>query len=229
MADEHDFIPKKKKNIRIFIRRKRLSSVVLRKSSLPHSKIVKELTSIIEKSLNINKKKSSTNKNVIVVNYKPVFIKSRQSKPIPTPVTLPSTTNNNQRCNLTTPSSGTASFPSKTNRTPNPQSVSFDVPDVEDPLMFIEMMYQQLFTDDGQLRSETEPEALANCFKQIVTHSRRNSMVHRDSISTNVHQQKRSSTSLSSSSRFIPSLYSEEEEEPDTLLQRSRTANTSRR
>ncbi|CAF4922956.1 unnamed protein product, partial [Rotaria magnacalcarata] len=54
----------------------------------------------------------------------------------------------------------------------NTTPFSLDVPDVEDPLVFIEMMYQQLFTDDGQLRSGAQPTKLADCVKEIVTQSR---------------------------------------------------------
>jgi hypothetical protein len=222
---------RKKKNIRVFVRRKRLSSGISHKPNLPHSKSIEELTSIIKKSLKTSKK------NIIVVNYKPVFVKSRpqksnDSKLVQTNETFPSINHNNRRGSITTttPSSNNSSFHNKPKNTSNPSSVSFDVPDVEDPLMFIEMMYQQLFTEDGQLRSETEPEVLANYVKQIVTHSRRNSIAQRrDSVQTNIHQQHRPSTSLSSSSRVIPNIFSEEEEDPNILSQRSRTATASRR
>jgi len=50
------------------------------------------------------------------------------------------------------------------------------VPDVDDPLTFIELMYQQMFTEDGQLKAGSEPTAFANCVKQIVTQSRGNSL-----------------------------------------------------
>jgi hypothetical protein len=104
--------------------------------------------------------------------------------------------------------------------------------------MFIEMMYQQLFTEDGQLRSEMEPTVLANCVKQIVTQSRRNSMARRDSVSSNIHYSKLSSapfhhsmasrpTPFSSPSRFKRGTFSEEEERH--TLQRNRTATLSSR
>jgi hypothetical protein len=185
---------------------------------------MEHLNSIIKKNLNINKKNSRKNKNIIVVNYKPVFVHSRQQKPIPTNNNSHATPPNNRRCSMATSSSDN----SKTSHSSNQQSVLFDVPDVEDPLIFIEMMYQQLFTEDGQVRSDIESKALANCVKQIVTQSRRNSAAHRDSISSNIHQHKLPRTSLSSSPCFIRNTVSEEEE-PHTLLQRNRTANTSRR
>jgi hypothetical protein len=197
MADEHSqghinpkIIPKKKENIRIFVHRKRLH-----KSNPLQTNKMKHLTSIIEKNLNLNKKNSRNNKNVIVVNYKPVFVTSRQQKPIPT--------NDNS-----------SSIPP--NKPKSNNSSSFDVPDVEDPFVFIEMMYQQLFTEDGKLRSGDEPTVLANCVKQIVTQSRRNS----------ISQRKRSSTTLSS--RFARNIF-DEEGESNSLFQRNRTANTSRR
>jgi hypothetical protein len=204
MADEHSqghinskIIPKKKENIRIIVHRKRLTPGILHKSNPLQTNNMKHLTSIIEKNLNLNKKNSRNNKNVIVVNYKPVFVTSRQQKPIPT--------NDNS-----------SSIPP--NKPKSNNSSSFDVPDVEDPFVFIEMMYQQLFTEDGKLRSGNEPTVLANCVKQIVTQSRRNS----------ISQRKRSSTTLSSSSRFARNIF-DEEEESNLLFQRNRTANTSRR
>jgi hypothetical protein len=197
MADEHSqghinpkIIPKKKENIRIFVHRKRLH-----KSNPLQTNKMKHLTSIIEKNLNLNKKNSRNNKNVIVVNYKPVFVTSRQQKPIPT----------NDNSSSTPP-----------NKPKSDTSASFNVPDVEDPFVFIEMMYQQLFTEDGKLRSGDEPTVLANCVKQIVTQSRRNS----------ISQRKRSSTTLSS--RFARNIF-DEEGESNSLFQRNRTANTSRR
>jgi len=212
MADEHSqghinpkITLKKKEKIRISVHRKRLTPGILHKSNPIQSNSMKHLTSIIEKKLNLNKKNCRNNKNVIVVNYKPVFVNSRQQKPIPP-------TNDNS-------SSTTTPNKSKINH-----SGSLDVPDVEDPLMFIEMMYQQLFTEDGQLRSGDEPTILTNCVKQIVTQSRRNSVANRDSI----FQHRRSSTVLSSSSRFARNIF-DEEGESNSLFQRNRTANTSRR
>jgi len=193
MAEEHinpKSTSKKKENIRIFIRRKRLLPGILHKSIPSQANSMEQLNSIIEKN-------SRNKKNIIVVNYKPVFVTSRQQKPIPT--------NDNS-----------SSIPP--NKPKSNNSSSFDVPDVEDPFVFIEMMYQQLFTEDGKLRSGNEPTVLANCVKQIVTQSRRNS----------ISQRKRSSTTLSSSSRFARNIF-DEEEESNLLFQRNRTANTSRR
>jgi hypothetical protein len=224
MTGEHDYnkahiarnpIPKKKEHIRVFIHRKRSSSGLLHKSNSSQSNNLKQLTSIIEKCLNQNKKTTRNNRHVILVNYKPVLIYSRQPK---STVPKSSSTNHN------------SSVDAKINCPPNQQSASFRVPDVEDPFMFIETMYQQLFTEDGQLRSGTEPEVLANCVKQIVTHSRRNSMAHRDSIASNIYQQKHSmpSRSFSSVSHCIPHIFNEEEE-PNTLSRKVRTGDTSRR
>ena len=222
MADEHNYgkghiapRPKKKEHIRIFVQRKRLLPGILHKFIPSKSNSLERLSSVVRKNLNTNKK------NVIVVNYKPVYVDSPRRKTKPT---LASPVPDDRPRSLTvTPTFDNPSYHSNNNR----QSVSFDVPDVEDPFMFIEMMYQQLFTEDGQLRSETESKVLADCVKQIVTHSRRNSMAHRDSISTNIHLQKLSmqskSTSLSSSPRFIP------EEEPNRLFQRNKATNASRR
>jgi hypothetical protein len=216
MAEEHinpKSTSKKKENIRIFIRRKRLLPGILHKSIPSQANSMEQLNSIIEKN-------SRNKKNIIVVNYKPVFVNSHKQKPRQTNNKSPSTPPNSRRCSMTTPNS---------NNSKNQQSPSFHVPDVEDPLEFIEMMYQQLFTEDGQLRNDTEPRVLANCVKQIVTQSRRNSMVRRDSISPNMQQFKYSSTSLSSSPQFRRNTFNEGEEQPNTLLQRNRTDNISRR
>ncbi|UJR30898.1 hypothetical protein I4U23_018408 [Adineta vaga] len=204
-------IPKRKDNVRVFVhRRRRLRQqttkhrkrVFLHSSSsssnnshetLPStSNNLEELVTLIENQINNKKDKSRKNKNIIVVNYKPVFINSRQqklsetanasstsiSKPmiIPTDDDFSSATHYSRRRSLTTTSSDGSPRRSTTSRSHNQQSVSLDLPDVEDPLMFIEMMYQQLFTEDGRLRSGTEPTALAHCVKQIVRNSRRNSM-----------------------------------------------------
>jgi hypothetical protein len=226
---------------------------------------VEELVSLIQQQIKNKQKKSRNHKNIIVVNYKPVFVNSRQQKPSPTtktsPIPIPkpkfvptdddfsSATHYSRQRSLTTTSSDGSPLRSTTNRVQHQQSVSLDVPDVEDPLMFIELMYQQLFTEDGQLRSGTEPTVLANCVKQIVTNSRRNSisssiangstsssrLKHTHSNSTN-QQRKFSSSSYqpftpskpissSSSPRLIPNEYydtfseEEEEEEPETVVQ----------
>ena len=220
MADEYNdhmvlriLFGKKKKNIRVFIRRKRLSSGISHTPNLPHSKSIEELTSVIKKSLKTSTKKTSL---LLIINQylsKLVRQNSLDSKPIPTNRRHSLITSNHEQTHHFIPNRIHHQFPSMS-------------PGVEDPLMFIEMMYQQLFTDDGQLRSETEPEVLANCVKQIVTHSRRNSIAQRrdSDIKQIFIQQKRSSTSLSSSSpRFIPNIFNEEEEEedPNTLLQRT--------
>ena len=212
MADGHGYsTPKKKENVRVFVRRRRRSSKLPKRiyrhsSSSNHShetipssststtNNVEELVSLIQKQLNIKQKKSrNNNKNIIVVNYKPVFVNSRQQKtsqPTKTPpASIPKTkvfptdddfssaTHYSRRRSLTTTSSDGSPLRSPTNRSrQEQQSISLDVPDIEDPLMFIEMMYQQLFTEDGRLRSGTEPTMLANCVRQIVTHSRRNSI-----------------------------------------------------
>ncbi|CAF1235144.1 unnamed protein product [Adineta ricciae] len=198
-------IPKRKENVRVFVHRRRRTTKPRKRifrhsssSSNSHETVpsspnnLKELMTLIENQMNNKQDKSHKNKNIIVVNYKPVFINSRQEKslstantaptPIAKPVIIPtdddfsSATHYSRRRSLTTTSSDGSPRRSTTSRSNNHQSVSLDLPDVEDPLMFIEMMYQQLFTEDGRLRSGTEPTALANCVKQIVRHSRRNSM-----------------------------------------------------
>jgi hypothetical protein len=275
MADSHGYITpnptlKKKENVRVFIRRRRRRSTKLQKRVFRHSSSsnnshetipssstnVEELVSSIQKQLNTKQKKSrNNNKNIIIVNYKPVFVNSRQQKPSqPSPASLPkptvfptdddfsSATHYSRRRSLTTTSSDGSPLRSPTNRSRQEQSISLDVPDVEDPLMFIEMMYQQLFTEDGRLRSGTEPTMLANCVKQIVTNSRRNSIsssITNGSTSSHLkqknlntpHQQRKFSASsyhpftpskpisLSSSPRLIPneqySTFSEEEEDEE--------------
>jgi len=277
MADGHGYTTpnttsKKKENVRVFVRRRRRTTKhrkrVFRHSSSSNnshetisssSTNVEELVSLIQQQINNKQKKSRNNKNIIVVNYKPVFVNSRQQKstqaskssliPIPKPKLYPtdddfsSATHYSRRRSLTTTSSDGSPLRSTANRSHLQQSVSLDVPDVEDPLMFIEMMYQQLFTEDGRLRSGTEPTVLENCVKQIVTNSRRNSISssiangstsshlrHRNTNNT-THQQQKFSTSsyhplipskpisLSSSPCVIPkehyNTFSEEEEEED--------------
>ncbi|CAF1549885.1 unnamed protein product [Rotaria magnacalcarata] len=213
MADSHgnatsNALLKRKENVRVYIRRRRCRRTIQRRKPLPfqssssmnsHETIlssadnVEELVSFIERKINSkHKKKSRSNKNIIVVNYKPVFVNPRREKTSrnvkstssvePTPKsTLPtddefsSATHYSRQRTLTTTSSDCSSLRSMSISSQNQQSVSLDVPDVEDPLKFIEIMYQQLFTEDGRLRSATETVAFANCVKQIVTNSRRNS------------------------------------------------------
>jgi hypothetical protein len=158
-----------------------------------HSNKIQELVRLIQQQLNTNENRSRHHKqHVIIVNYKPVYVNTHSAKASSTikmPVTpvsktsrtrtddeFSSATHYSRRHSLTTTSSDGSPLRSSNNRSPNQQSMSLDVPDVEDPLMFIEMMYQQLFTEDGHLRSGTEPNVLANCVKQIVTNSRRNSI-----------------------------------------------------
>jgi hypothetical protein len=271
MADSHGYITsKKKENVRVFVRRRRrlskLQKRIYRHSSssnhshetIPSSSTnIEELVSLIQRQLNNKQKKSrNKNKNIIVVNYKPVFVNSRQQKStkpssasLPKPKIFPidddlsSATHYSRRRSLTTTSSDGSPLRSPTNRSRQEQSISLDVPDVEDPLMFIEMMYQQLFTEDGRLRSGTEPTMLANCVKQIVTNSRRNSIsssIANGSTSSHSKQKNLNTTpnqqrkfplasyhpftptkpmSLSSSTRSIPneqySTFSEEEEEEE--------------
>ncbi|CAF2402176.1 unnamed protein product [Rotaria sp. Silwood2] len=238
-----NFNSKKKESIRIFVQRKHLSHGILHKPIPTKSHTIEHLTATIEKHLNVNKKKSRNNKHLIVVNYKPVFVHSRQQKSTESKTvrTCPSTNekfsstnHNNRRSSVTT-----IPIHSTTNHTLNREPLSFDVPDVEDPLMFIEMMYQQLFTEDGQLRSGAEPTVLANCVKEIITNSRRNSMTRRDSLTSNFHQEKRLLTPFThsmsskrtsiSSPCFFTNTFNKEEEEFSTLLQSSRTSDISRR
>lgn len=199
---------KKKENLRIFVRnhRRQLNKQTKRNlhysstsSNSSHETIsstssshVNELVQLIQKKINYKQKKNSRqNKNIIVVNYKPVFVNSQQKQqqtkkpstifPVDRPKIIltdddfSSATHYSRRRSLTTTSSDGSPRRSTSNRSQR-QSLSVDLPDVEDPLVFIEMMYQQLFTEDGRLRTGAEPTALANCVKQIVTNSRRNSL-----------------------------------------------------
>lgn len=272
MADGH-VNRKKKDNIRVFVHRHRrgTSKRTFRHSSSSthsHETIsstasssatnMRDFLSLIQQQVNSQEKKSRKNKNIIIVNYKPVFLNSPRTKPSP-PVKNPpvlvskpkifptddefsSATHYSRRRSLTTTSSDGSPRRSPANRTRQEQSLSLDVPDVEDPLMFIEMMYQQLFTEDGQLRSGTEPTILANCVKQIVTNSRRNSISssvangspapHLKQKNLNVPQQQRTLSassyrpvtpskpiSITSSPRSMPAerydTFSEEEEDGD--------------
>ncbi|CAF4052694.1 unnamed protein product, partial [Adineta steineri] len=282
MADGYtnNTIPKRKENVRVFVRRRRRTTRQRKRtflhsssSSNSHETIpsspnnLEELVTLIQQEINNKQEKSQKNKNIIVVNYKPVFINSNQQKqppsssptkvsssiPISKPKLIPtdddfsSATHYSRRHSLTTTSSDGSPLRSTTNRSQQQsqqqQSASLDVPDVEDPLMFIEMMYQQLFTEDGRLRNGTESTALADCVKQIVRNSRRNSISssiangtasphskhHHHHLNINHQQQKYSSPlyhhrtpsksqSLSSSPHLIPngeynSTTEEEEEE----------------
>lgn len=204
MADGHTN-RKKKENIRVFVQRRRRgmskrafryssthSHETISSSTTSSSTNMEEFLSLIQQQINDNEKKSRKNKNIIIVNYKPVFVSSPRTKPsspvksppvlvtkpkiFPTDDDFSSATHYSRRRSLTTTSSDGSPLRSPANRSRQEQSLSLDVPDVEDPLEFIEMMYQQLFTEDGRLRSGTEPAMLANCVKQIVTNSRRNSI-----------------------------------------------------
>lgn len=210
MANEHhnthpDTAWKSQEHVRVFSRRRHRRRTVQHRQRQPRrssscersyetlpsrSDKIEELVAMIRQELNRKKKKCHRDKNIIVVNYKPVFMNSgsqtvappaipklpTKPKLITTDDDFSSATHYSRRRSLTTTSSDGSPFRSTRNRSPNQQSRSLDVPDVEDPLMFIEMMYQQLFTDDGHLRNGTEPTVLANCVKQIVTNSRRNSI-----------------------------------------------------
>mgnify|MGYP001026050081 CR=1 FL=1 len=262
---------KKKENLRIFVRhhRRQLNKQTKRNfhysstsSNSSHETIsstssshVNELVELIQKKINYKQKKNSRqNKNIIVVNYKPVFINSQQKQQTKKPSTIfpvdrpkiiltdddfSSATHYSRRRSLTTTSSDGSPRRSTSNRSQH-QSLSVDLPDVEDPLVFIEMMYQQLFTEDGQLRTGTEPSALANCVKQIVTNSRRNSIsassiVNGSTSPAHVKQMKSTYQSFlsttkpisqSSSPRLIPNESYEansdddddEGEEPQTII-----------
>ena len=210
MADEHrythpDTAWKSQEHVRVFSRRRHRRRTVHHRKRQPRrssshersyetlpsrSDKIEELVAMIRHELNRKQKKCQRDKNIIVVNYKPVFMNSGSANvaPAATPKQPPksklivtdddfsSATHYSRRRSLTTTSSDGSPLRSTRNRSPNQQSLSLDVPDVEDPLMFIEMMYQQLFTEDGHLRNGTEPTVLANCVKQIVTNSRRNSI-----------------------------------------------------
>lgn len=223
---------KRKENIRVFVRRKHLSSSYLSKSATTQSNSLEQLTSIIEKNCN------KTKKNIIVVNYRPVFTNSSNEKRT-NEVNSTSASSIDARCSSsTTPNS----IHSKTSPIFQRKSTSFDVPDVDDPLTFIELMYQQMFTEDGQLKAGSEPTAFANCVKQIVTQSRRNSFARRDSTMTNnpLHFSKNSPmsfhhpmsskrTSRCPSPRFAHQPLSEEEDSNAVTTHRTRTADRSRR
>lgn len=258
---------KKKENLRILVRNHRrqlikqskrnfhYSSTSSTTSNTSHETIsststsnVDELVQLIEKKINCKQKKNSRqNKNIIIVNYKPVFVNSQEhqqkqtKKPsnistverpqiILTDDDFSSATHYSRRRSLTTTSSDGSSRRSTSNRSQH-QSLSVDLPDVEDPLVFIEMMYQQLFTEDGRLRSGTEPTALANCVKQIVTNSRRNSIsssIANGSTSSAHAKQMKSirltkPKSTTSSPRFIPDesyeTYSDDDEDDDEELE----------
>ena len=225
------------------------------------------LPSLMQRQVNnTQQRRCRKNKHVIVVNYKPIFINSRHKKSSQnsrsTPVTVSKprripiddnfslASHYDRRCSLTTTSSDGSPLHSTSNRSHDHQSITLDVPDVEDPLMFIELMYQQLFTEDGRLRSGTKATTLANCVKQIVTNSRRNSLsssIANKSPSSHLkhmnlnrsHQQRKfsspsnhhlsssKSASLCSSPRLIPgeynSTFSEEKDEEEEEEEESHT------
>ena len=235
---------KKKKNIRIFVQRKRLSAGILHKSVPSKSTSLEKLTSVIEEYLNIKQKNSPNNKKTIVINYKPVVVNSRRQKSTGLKTQVSSTTtdkfsstyDNDRRSSMEASSIlENSSFCPKSAGTFNQESSSFEIPDVEDPLMFIELMYQQLFTEEGQLRSEGKRKILANCVQEFVTRSRRNSMVPRDSATSNSYQRKRSSVSLHHSplwkqtslspSNLVPNAFNNEGSSP--LSKINLTGNTS--
>ncbi|CAF2922643.1 unnamed protein product [Rotaria sp. Silwood2] len=210
MADSHGSTKNsnsilKKKSIRVFIRRRRRTmkrgkriflhaspSIDLHKSMSSSSNNVQELVSIIERKINNKQDKFRHKKNIIVVNYKPVFVNNHEeksfqntkstsnpisnTKSIHTNDDFSSPSHYSRQPSFTTVTSDGLPLRSMSNSSHYQRSLSLDVPDVEDPLKFIEIMYQQLFTEDGRLRSETEPSAFANCVQQIVTNSRRNSV-----------------------------------------------------
>ncbi|CAF0940121.1 unnamed protein product [Rotaria sp. Silwood1] len=286
MADSHgntktsNTIINKKKSIRVFIRRRRRtikrgkrrflhtsSSINSHKPMSLSSNNVQELVSLIEKKINNKQNKFRHKKNIIVVNYKPVFVNTHKeqscqntkstsnstsrTKSTHTDDDFASTNHYSRQPSITTITSDCSPLRAMSNSSHYQRSFSLDVPDVEDPLKFIEIMYQQLFTEDGRLRSETEPLAFANCVQQLVTNSRRNSVssafTNRSTSSylkhvnhnTNYQQRKFSSssnhhhhhkqsskaTSLSSSPHIILSehydTYSEEEEEETRTFMRT--------
>ncbi|CAF3489489.1 unnamed protein product [Rotaria sp. Silwood1] len=286
MADSHgntktsNTIINKKKSIRVFIRRRRRtikrgkrrflhtsSSINSHKPMSSSSNNVQELVSLIEKKINNKQNKFRHKKNIIVVNYKPVFVNTHKeqscqntkstsnstsrTKSTHTDDDFASTNHYSRQPSITTITSDCSPLRAMSNSSHYQRSFSLDVPDVEDPLKFIEIMYQQLFTEDGRLRSETEPLAFANCVQQLVTNSRRNSVssafTNRSTSSylkhvnhnTNYQQRKFSSssnhhhhhkqsskaTSLSSSPHIILSehydTYSEEEEEETRTFMRT--------
>ena len=223
MADgRHDPHPdtawKSKEHVRVFSRRRHRRRTVKhrkrqprRSSSCEHSydtlpsrsDKIEGLVAIIRQELHRNQKKCQRDKNIIVVNYKPVFMHSgshsvasatattklpSKSKLIATDDDFSSATHYSRRRSLTTTTTSSDGSPLRSTRTrsPNQPSLSLDLPDVEDPLVFIEMMYQQLFTEDGHLRNGTEPTVLANCVKQIVTNSRRNSISSSSASSSSI-------------------------------------------
>ncbi|CAF1501348.1 unnamed protein product, partial [Didymodactylos carnosus] len=63
-------------------------------------------------------------------------------------------------------------------------SLSFDLPDVDDPRLFIDMIYTQIFDDSGKLRNETvhEPNEYPDSVQQYVEDYRHDAK--RDSISS---------------------------------------------
>ena len=181
--------------IRVFISPHRRSRHVSNGRLRSNSSEFQRFIGSLRKDFQQNENSFKTKKNIFVVNYKPMFVThEKEEKKIVPPAPKLS----------------------------NPPMSSQDLPDAEDPLVFIEQMYQQLFTEDGQLRHETETNHFANRFKQMVTNSRRNSSVHRESITSSNHQQKSSTPSSwfhhngsMPSSRFVSNAVSEEEEEEE--------------
>lgn len=198
-------VKRKKENVRVFLNHRRpisnrrfrrrthqsQSSERSDETSSLQSDSIEQLVGSIKKQLRNYDKSSSRRKNVIVVNYRPVFVDTRrlkkQGRHQQEETNLPKHKESRRR---------------NSDSSVKPSSMDLNVPDVEDPLQFIELMYQQLFTEDGRLRRPTEPSILANCVKQIVNHSRRNSM------SSPLRQKTNSSSSLARSNLSISTMSS---------------------
>ncbi|CAF0970393.1 unnamed protein product, partial [Didymodactylos carnosus] len=115
------------------------------------------------------------------------------------------------------------------------QSHSFDLPDVDDPRLFIDMIYTQIFDETGKLRQEVvqEPEEVIDYVRQCVDGYRRNSM-KRDSItsfcsnkSTTSSYRKHSLLRRSKNKEYVT--WSEEEEQQQQTPLQNRLASNSRR
>ena len=258
MPDEdlHQSRPRKtKEQIRVFVRRHRQSKRSKTRKNFSRTrsketlrpKELAELVTLIQRELNQKRTKASRHdrQHIVVVNYKPVFVNQRarekktkekftrlSNEHVDDDGEMSSATHYSRPRTFTSTSSDGSPVRSTA---VNQNSLAIDVPDVEDPLEFIEMMYQQLFTEDGRLRSGTAPTALANCVKQIVTKSRQNS-VSSSVSSLNVNQPRLSQVNPSQRTLSTPSprlvlndqenVFSEEEEddgeeeeEPNTVVQ----------
>ena len=249
---------KTKEQIRVFVRRHRQSKRSKTRKNFSRTrsketlrpKELAELVTLIQRELNQRTKVSRNDRqNIVVVNYKPVFVNQRAREkasvkekkekkftrltddPEDDDGEMSSATHYSRPRTFTSTSSDGS--PRRSTEL-NQNSLAIDVPDVEDPLEFIEMMYQQLFTEDGRLRNGTAPTALANCVKQIVTKSRQNS-VSSSVSSLHVNQPKIGQVNPSQRTLSTPSprlmlndeenVFSEEEEEeeeeeePNTVVQ----------